>query len=215
MDYVQKLNPNSPVKTLAPHPDILPCTVLHPHNDSCMYNSFDVLSTTWKKIFPLYSVLTFAPLVMFSLQKLFTHPLSQLWKAFASTCQSTLFLSAFCALYQTVVCMQRKVVTKDHRVIYWIAGIVSSMAILIEKKSRRAELALYVFPRALDSLYMILSDKKMMVSLPQGELLLFCLSLSGIMYFYEHEPNTMSPLLVWLLTKLLGRPSGVKKAVNQ
>jgi len=183
-------------------------------NTSCAYNSFDVFQSTWRKIFPLYAVLTFAPLVALDFRKLFTHPVSQTWKGLFSTCQSALFLATFCALYQTAVCIPRPLVPKDFRMAYWIAGIVSSMSILIEKKSGRAELALYVLPRALDSLYMILSHKKLMVSVPHGELLLFCFSLSGIMYFFEHEPNTMSPLLHWLITKILGRPSAGKKGVN-
>lgn len=70
---------------------------------------------------------------------------------------------------------------------------------MIEKKSRRSELALYALPRALDSFYTILYDRKWLGSLPQGELLLFSLSCAGIMYCFDHESNAISPMIKWVL----------------
>ena len=45
---------------------------------------------------------------------------------------------------------------RDHKLSYWLVGLVAASAILIERKSRRSELALYTLPRAADSLYEIL-----------------------------------------------------------
>jgi hypothetical protein len=73
---------------------------------------------------------------------------------------------------------------------------------LIEKKSRRSELALYALPRALDSFYTLLYDRKWLGSFPQGEMFLFSLACSGIMYCYDYESTAMSPLVKWVIAKV-------------
>jgi len=115
--------------------------------------------------------------------------------ALLSTVRSTTFLASFVALYQAAICFHRQLFTKDHKSVYFFAGLVSSLAILIEKKSRRSELALYVLPRALDSWYIQLYDRKWLGSLPFGEVLLFCFSTSGLMYYFCKESEVMSPTL--------------------
>jgi len=42
-----------------------------------------------------------------------------------------------------------------------------------------------------------------MASVPYGELLLFSLSMAGIMYFYDHEPHTMSPWFCSILDRIV------------
>lgn len=73
-------------------------------------------------------------------------------KATAATVRSTAFISAFVGLYMATVCAHRNAVGRDHRALYYAAGVVAASALFIEKKSRRAELALYLMPRAVDSL---------------------------------------------------------------
>ena len=57
------------------------------------------------------------------------------------------------------------------------------------------ELALYVLPRAADSLFVILRNHRWLSGLPHGEMLLFALSSAAVMYFMEYEKDTVSPLL--------------------
>lgn len=76
---------------------------------------------------------------------------------------------------------------RDSRFFYWWAGLLASWAILLERKPRRAELALYVLPRAVDSLFQILRDHKLLASVPHGETLLFAGSMATLMYFYERR----------------------------
>jgi hypothetical protein len=53
-----------------------------------------------------------------------------------------------------------------------LAGFVASLSLLMEKKSRRSELALYVMPRALDSLFLTLTQ----VNIPKSDTLSLSLS---------------------------------------
>jgi len=202
--YVQSIDPQALIPLDGPVP-IIPCSLLHPHTAYCSKQSLDVFLNSFKKILPLYATLTFLPAIGMAPTKFFKAPFSKLVSLAQSTLRSTTFLSTFVSVYMSIICLQRKIVNTDHRFIYWIAGIICSLSILIEKKSRRSELALYALPRGIDSLYTLLCDRKWLASLPHGDLILFCLSMAGIMYYYEKEPNTMSPFLRSILNRVLDR----------
>lgn len=65
--------------------------------------------------------------------------------------------------------MHRKVASKDNKVVYWIAGGLSALSVLLEKKARRGELALYVLPRAGDSLWYILVNRHLLPDIKNAE----------------------------------------------
>lgn len=70
---------------------------------------------------------------------------------------------------QGVICLQRKVATKDHKLVYFFAGATAALSALIEKKSRRSELALYTLPRAGDSLWHILVNRNLIPNIKHAE----------------------------------------------
>jgi len=70
---------------------------------------------------------------------------------------------------QSVICLHRKVFSRDHKLVYWIAGGVSALSVLLEKKARRGELALYVLPRAGDSLWYILVNRHLLPNIRNAE----------------------------------------------
>jgi hypothetical protein len=132
-------------------------------------------------------------------------------KAIISAFQSTTFLSAFVSIYMASVCGFRKISSRDHRVVYFLGGLLCSLAILIERKSRRAELALYVMPRACDTLYTILKDRKWLVGLPFGVEVLFAFSMGSLLYCHQHEPETISPLFHKMLSVFISSDQKKKK----
>lgn len=68
-----------------------------------------------------------------------------------------------------MICLHRKVSPKDHKLVYWIAGGLSALSVLLEKKGRRGELALYVLPRAGDSLWYILVNRHLLPDIKNAE----------------------------------------------
>lgn len=74
---------------------------------------------------------------------------------------------------QGVICLQRKVATKDHKLVYFFAGASAALSALIEKKSRRSELALYTLPRAGDSLWHILVNRNLLPNIKHAEVSTF------------------------------------------
>lgn len=75
-----------------------------------------------------------------------------------------------------VICLHRKVALKDHKLVYWLAGGLSALSVLLEKKARRGELALYVLPRAGESLWYILVNRRLLPDIKNAEVILwsFC-----------------------------------------
>uniref|UniRef100_A0A6M2F384 Transmembrane protein 135 N-terminal domain-containing protein n=1 Tax=Populus davidiana TaxID=266767 RepID=A0A6M2F384_9ROSI len=184
-------------------PSIIPCSVVHPGTNSCLAQNANAASATFRKTFPLYFSLTFVPYVVLHLQKFMDAPARTCWLALRDAVRSTTFLSAFVGIFQGVICLHRKISTRDHKLVYWIAGGMSALSVLLEKKSRRAELALYVLPRAGDSLWYILVNRHLLPNIRNAEVALFCACMGGFMYYLEHEPDTMAPFLRVLIRRLL------------
>lgn len=62
---------------------------------------------------------------------------------------------------------------KDHKLLYWLAGGLSALSVLLEKKARRGELALYVLPRAGESLWYILVNRRLLPDIKNAEVWIF------------------------------------------
>ncbi|KAL3834699.1 hypothetical protein ACJIZ3_009435 [Penstemon smallii] len=184
-------------------PNIIPCSIIHPDTNSCLVHNANAAKATFRKTFPLYFSLTFVPFVVLRLQKFMDAPVRTCWHAVTGAVRSTTFLSAFVGIFQGVICLHRKVATKDHKLVYWLAGGISALSVLLEKKARRGELALYVLPRAGDSLWSILINRHLVPNIKNAEVALFCACMAGIMYYLEHEPDTMSPFLRGLIRRFL------------
>ncbi|XP_020247882.1 uncharacterized protein LOC109825439 isoform X1 [Asparagus officinalis] len=200
--YLSNKKGSSSVK-LMEHPSIIPCSVIHPNTSSCLVHNAAAVSATFRKTFPLYFSLTFVPFVVLHLQKFLESPTWTSWRAVLDAVRSTTFLSAFVGIFQSVICLHRKVTTKDHKFLYWVAGGISALSVLLEKKARRSELALYVLPRAGDSWWYILVNRHLLPNIKNAEVALFCLSMGGIMYYLEHEPDTMAPFLRGIIRRFL------------
>ncbi|CAH9090688.1 unnamed protein product [Cuscuta epithymum] len=200
--YLSQKRVSNNVK-LEEFPSIIPCSLIHPGNTSCLAHNANATAATFRKTFPLYFSLTFVPFVVLRLQKFMAAPVRTCWLALTGAVRSTTFLSSFVGLFQAVICLHRKIATKDHKLVYWVAGAASGLSVLLEKKARRSELALYVLPRAGESLWYILVNRRLIPDFKNAEVALFCACMGGIMYYLEHEPDTMAPFLRSLIRRFL------------
>ncbi|PIA30997.1 hypothetical protein AQUCO_05300077v1 [Aquilegia coerulea] len=200
--YLSKTKASGSVKPVE-FPSIIPCSIIHPNNHSCLAHNVTAASATFRKTFPLYFSLTFVPFVVLHLQKFMGSPARTCWRAVQNAVRSTSFLSAFVGIFQAAICLHRKVAVKDHKLVYWVAGGLAALSVLLEKKARRGELALYVLPRAGESLWYILVNRRLLPDIKHAEVALFCTCMGGIMYYLEHEPDTMAPFLRGLIRRFL------------
>jgi hypothetical protein len=65
--------------------------------------------------------------------------------------------------------VQRKLVTRDHKLVYWFGGVLASLSILLERKTERIELALYVLSNAANSLWHMLVKRHLIPEIPYAE----------------------------------------------
>lgn len=113
--------------------------------------------------------------------------MSVLSKTSFNTLRSSVFLAVFVVLYQSQICGHRNLVKSgwvqgNNKYLYWLFGVTcSGTAIMVEQESRRAELAMYVLPKAAESLYKILYQKNWIKAVKHWEVMTFSFAMSLIM----------------------------------
>ncbi|XP_030056017.1 transmembrane protein 135 [Microcaecilia unicolor] len=101
--------------------------------------------------------------------------------------QSTSFLAANGSLYIACFCILRKILGKFY---FWSAGFgaalpASFMAILIERKSRRGLLTIYMANLATETLFRMGVARGFIKPIRHGEVLLFCITAAFYMFFFR------------------------------
>jgi hypothetical protein len=87
----------------------------------------------------------------------------------------------------------------------YFQGLLSGLAIFLEHKSKRVELAMFSCPKALHSLYLILIDcGHDYLDFKGIELLFGSLSMGILMGLYQVESEHMSGMFSKLLKAILG-----------
>ncbi|KAG0238773.1 hypothetical protein BGW42_002639 [Actinomortierella wolfii] len=196
---------------LTEYTDIIPCAVLHPSFDSCKVNNVERFFQVTKNIFPVYATLNFVPMIILRMKRLLADPVGVLSKTTFNTLRSSVFLAVFVAVYQSQICAHRTLfqkgwVASNSKYLYWLFGLTcSATAIMVEQESRRAELAMYVLPKAAESLYKILYRKNWIKGVKHWEVMMFSFAMSIIMSFYQQEEQVLSPFVTRLIYHILGK----------
>ncbi|XP_037379009.1 transmembrane protein 135 isoform X1 [Talpa occidentalis] len=104
--------------------------------------------------------------------------------------QSASFLTANGALYMAFFCILRKILGKFYS---WSPGFgaalpASYVAILIERKSRRGLLTIYMANLATETLFRMCVARGIITTIRNGEVLLFCITAAMYMFFFRRKP---------------------------
>ncbi|KPV76961.1 uncharacterized protein RHOBADRAFT_51936 [Rhodotorula graminis WP1] len=191
-------------------PPFAPCAVVHPWMDSCTWNGVDRWQHVFRWIAPVYAGLHFVPPLLFRSKAWMKRPSTFLLKSLLGTLRSCSFLASFVTLFQGLVCLQRHIYLSPrvppwirqlvvHKAWYWFAGLSTGLPLFIEEKKRRRELAMYVLPRGLESVWSVLRAKSYVPFVPGGEVLLTSLGLAMVMQSYQSSPEHLSGLMRSLL----------------
>uniref|UniRef100_A0A452J743 Transmembrane protein 135 n=1 Tax=Gopherus agassizii TaxID=38772 RepID=A0A452J743_9SAUR len=102
--------------------------------------------------------------------------------------QSTSFLTANGSLYIACFCILRRILGKFY---FWTPGFgaalpASYVAILIERKSRRGLLTIYMANLATETLFRMGVARGAITPLRHGEVLLFCITAALFMFFFRN-----------------------------
>ncbi|XP_068698772.1 transmembrane protein 135-like isoform X2 [Montipora foliosa] len=120
--------------------------------------------------------------------------------------RSSLFLAANGGGFVASICLLRRFVGSFNyfSVVYLPALIASCLAILIEKKSRRSTLALYMTNLAVETSFNMLKERRLFKPIPNGEIIIFCTATATMMYLYRKKGSQMDGLLNALIRFFLG-----------
>jgi hypothetical protein len=136
-------------------------------------------------------------------------PVNTLLKIGKSVFKSSSFLSTLITSYMSMICLQRRlisngVIAKDHKFVYYLFGLLSASSIFLEAKSRRRDLALYVLPKGIHALYLVLLNRKWIIRIPGFDVFIASVGMGILMGYLQTCPQKLTPLVKKLLTVFVG-----------
>ncbi|BGP53411.1 hypothetical protein JCM8202v2_000970 [Rhodotorula sphaerocarpa] len=199
-------------------PAFAPCSVIHPWADTCTGCAIDRWHHVFRWIAPVYAGLHFIPPILLRSKAWMKTPSTYLYRSAFNTLRSCSFLATFVVLFQGLVCFRQHVYAAlvaarvpswllaiaQHRIYYWFCGFSTCLALFIEDPKRRRELAMYVLPRGLESMWSTLRQKSYVPFVPGGEVLLTSVGLALVMQTYQTTPEHLSGLVRSFLYQLIG-----------
>eukprot|EP00455_Lapot_gusevi_P028538 TRINITY_DN3048_c0_g1_i3.p1 TRINITY_DN3048_c0_g1~~TRINITY_DN3048_c0_g1_i3.p1 ORF type:complete len:446 (+),score=97.67 TRINITY_DN3048_c0_g1_i3:102-1439(+) len=189
-----------------PNTKLIPCEVLHPrHPHSCSNNVIERWWLGFLSALPVYLPIHFLPLLLFRSGLLLKKPVETTLQTSKAVVMSASFLTTFQASFWTILCLGRNTFQRDTRITTLLAGFISGLAVLFEKKGRRAELMIFCMPRVLELTWKMLAKNQYLPeSVAHGHLALFSAAMAVIMTFYQHEPTTIKESYYKAMKKFFG-----------
>lgn len=140
----------------------MPCELVHcgTGGASCYLNALYRWIRGWRMSMAIYFPVHLLPRLLFSPKSFLSHPLPSLLKTLTGSARSAAFLATYITLNWFPICLARSALLPrlfpSVPFNFWDAGIGQALgsimcgfSIFIEEKRKRAEMALYVAPRAL------------------------------------------------------------------
>ena len=114
-------------------------------------------------------------------------PIKTLKECIMGVIQSSLFISIYIASFWYFCCFFRRMRKRTDKYNVIFASFLASFAVLFEPQTRRTELALYLFPRLLESILTRIG----FLQIPNAEVFIFAIALGIIMHCYHLEDQNI------------------------
>ncbi|CRK95256.1 CLUMA_CG008687, isoform A [Clunio marinus] len=156
---------------------------VHPWTDSCINATAGLLIVSALDSFRIYTIVYVASLLMRGR----IPKRKDLSRTVLGIMQSTAFLTTSAFSYSAYLCFLRRVFGGFN---IWTGSYIpafmsSFTAILVERPSRRSLLTMYVANVATEALWRMASSRGMVKSIPYGQVLIFGLSTSSLLYYFR------------------------------
>lgn len=164
-----------------------------------------IFEQCFKRSIPVYLPVYGIPLILFRFKRLLTQPLAALSSSALGISRSSLFLSTYVTTAWAVLSVLIRYFPNggpSGHIIPTIAGLLSGTSLLVEKKPRRIEIALYVLGQAYQSFFRTWHILFPVFKHP-GQILL-AVSCAAIMYVYSSHPELIRPNYFRPLNYLFG-----------
>ena len=182
--------------------EYVPCNVIHDH--SCEWNALKKFLMVFNMAYKFYIPIHVLPALIFKRQKLTKEPLKILKSAIKNIIKSSLFISVYVSSFWYFICFFKNKRFKTDKWNIILASFICSFAVLFEPANRRTELALYMFPRFLESLFLFMEKRGYVKSIPNGEVLVFAIAMGIIMYCYQNEEKNIKSTYLSMFKKYWG-----------
>ena len=192
----------------------LRCDVLHP-GQSHVGHMLTFLREGMVRALPVYLPVYVLPLLVFRMRDVMRTPLRAAWLTSVGVLRSSLFLSSYCTACWFTSCMVSTYVHSTTNINGMICGFVGGCMVMIEKKSRRIELALYVLAQAIPAVYRYLHDRFNLPFIPHAEAAVFIFSIAVIMSAYILRPHLLRRSYLSLLMFFFGSGGGQRGSIQQ
>ncbi|OMJ77570.1 hypothetical protein SteCoe_22818 [Stentor coeruleus] len=182
---------------------ILPASCEMLHNGPCIVHWLKNFMLGFKFGMKFYFPLHFMPLIL-RYKQVLKKPLETLRTALKGCVRSTMVLAVMVLIGKMTVCgYVRTVGTMDSKLMVLSAALINVSA-FIETPARISEMAMYVLPRFFDAIWKFLKRRGLVVNLPYGQVILFCMAMAAIMYSHNREPDNIKPMYRKVCDKFFG-----------
>ncbi|KAM7253353.1 hypothetical protein ACFE04_025971 [Oxalis oulophora] len=192
---------------LDPHMKI-PCSMIH-GNESCTGHLVSFLIEAYKRSLPVYLPVYLIPALIVHREDLLKRPYTILGKGIFGTARSSLFLSSYCASAWMWTCILFRIFRTCNMPLVAMGTFPTGLALGIEKKSRRIEISLYCFARAIESFFTSIADVGYLpraAKLKRADVVIFSLSTAIIMHCYAQEREVFRSKYLNVLDWVFGVP---------
>ncbi|ODO10135.1 hypothetical protein I350_02363 [Cryptococcus amylolentus CBS 6273] len=199
-------------------PNAAPCAMIHPWRSDCTSTNLARFFSVFRFMLPMYSALHLIPMLVLRRHSMRKNPVGMLGKALLGISRSCSFLGVFVFIYQALFCA--RVQTLEHgrgptwvrsllrrKQVFWGMGFATCLSLFVEEKARqkrRAELTMYVLPRALESAWSGARKRAWVPIVPFGETILGAVAMGMVMDAYKHQPDAISGIVRKLLFQIIG-----------
>ncbi|KAJ7640705.1 hypothetical protein DFH06DRAFT_1477655 [Mycena polygramma] len=207
-----------------PVPHYGPCEAIHPWMTSCWSVPLDRFANVFKWMLPIYSALHFVPQILFRWKHFRADPAQVLVRSTIGSVRSSAFLGAFVVIYQASNCFKIQLLERImaspllRRLLpqplvglliskgsFFVSGFLAGLALLIEEHRRRAELAMYVLPKGLESAWVAARGRGLVFRTGNwGESALTAVAMGMVMSIYQNDPEHLSGLVRKILYQFIG-----------
>ncbi|KAL1364022.1 hypothetical protein HN51_012180 [Arachis hypogaea] len=186
----------------------VPCSIVH-GNQSCGEHILSFLVEAYKRALPVYLPVYLIPALIVHRNGLLKRPNTILAKGLLGTARSSLFLSVYCASAWMWTCFLFRIFKRCNIPMVAMGTFPTGLALAIEKKSRRREISLYCFARAIESFFTCLADAGYLPHsrrIKRADVVVFSLSTAIIMHCYAEERDVFRSKYLNVLDWVFGVP---------
>ncbi|KAJ7485693.1 hypothetical protein FB451DRAFT_1230791 [Mycena latifolia] len=204
----------------AAFPRVGVCPVIHPALTSCWSVPLDRFADVFRWMLPIYSALHFLPSILLRWRVFRSDPARVLLRAALGSARSSAFLGVFVVIYQSTNCFKNQLHGRISpskllpaglvdllisRGSFWVPGFLAGLALFIEEPRRRAELAMYVLPKGLESAWVAARGRGLVFRTGNwGESVLTGIAMGMVMSIYQNDPEHLSGLVRKILYQFIG-----------